>query len=352
MHEEPFRSAALLGFAVVLGIAAHPLASRIARRIARRTKTEWDDLFLDSVLPPARVAIPLLSMQVVLPFTLWRGGDPTLDKVLQLGWLVAATWFLLRALSLAETFMAERLVNAGSDNLRERRAATQVRILRQILSFTILFIAASLGLMSFEQARRLATGLLATAGIAGVVVGLSAQKTLGNLLAGIQIALAQPIRLDDVLVVEGEYGRVEEITLTFVVLRIWDQRTLILPISYFLEKPFQNWTRTTSEMLGTVNIAMDAAVPVGEVRAELERVVRNHSLWDHRVCGLQVTDCDAKSVVLRALVSASDSGKCWDLRCDVREALLGYLVANHPGSLPRTRVTLQEDPDASSVGPT
>jgi small-conductance mechanosensitive channel len=339
--EEPFRSAGQIGIAAAAGAAIHPLGSRIARRLARHTQTEWDSLFLEAVLPPARIGLPLLGIQVVLPFTRWAGGDPTLDRAMELGWIVAATWFLLRLLAETETFVAGRLVHAGTDNLRERRTATQVRLLRRILSVTVLFLAVSLGLLSFEQARRLAAGLLTTAGIAGVVLGLSAQKTLGNLLAGIQIAMAQPIRLDDLVVVEGESGRVEEITLTYVVIRIWDHRTLILPISYFLEKPFQNWTRTTSEMLGTVEISTDPEVPVGDVRAELERVVGNHPLWDRRVCGLQVTEWNSRAVVLRAVVSASDSGKCWDLRCEVREALLGYVGRMHPTSLTRTRIVLQ-----------
>lgn len=344
--EEPFRSAWLLGAAVVLGMVAHALGSRIARRVARHTQTEWDDLFLDSILPPARIGLPLLGIQMVLPFTRWASGDTTLDRVMELGWIAAATWFLLRLLVEAEKFMSERLEEAGSDNLRRRRAATQVRILRRILTITVVFLAVSLGLMSFEQARRLATGLLTTAGIAGVVLGLSAQKTLGNLIAGIQIAFAQPIRLDDLVVVEGESGKVEEITLTYVVVRIWDHRTLILPISYFLEKPFQNWTRTSAEMTGTVTIHADPMVSPAKVRAELERVVKDHPLWDRRVCGLQVTDSDDRTVVLRALVSAADSGACWDLRCDVREALLAYLVREHPESLPRTRISIQ-GPSAS-----
>jgi len=349
--DEPFRSAWLLGFAVVLGMAIHPLGSKIARRLARHTSTDLDDLFLDSILPPARIGLPLLGVQVVLPFTRWAAGDATLDRMMELGWIAAATWFLLRLLVEAEKVMAERLVEAGSDNLRQRRAATQVRILRRILTITVVFLAVSLGLMSFEQARRLATGLLTTAGIAGVVLGLSAQKTLGNLIAGIQIAFAQPIRLEDVVIVEGEYGTVEEITLTYVVVRIWDQRTLILPISYFLEKPFQNWTRTSAEMLGTVTIQTDVSVPTADVRAELERVVKAHPLWDKRVCGLQVTDSDSRTMSLRALVSATDSGKCWDLRCDVREALLAFLVREHPGSLPRMRVTVQGGTDSAPAHP-
>ncbi|HXP90757.1 MAG TPA: mechanosensitive ion channel family protein [Fibrobacteria bacterium] len=339
--DEPFRSAGQLGIAAAAGMAIHPLGSRIARRLARHTQTEWDSLFLDAVLAPARIGLPLLGMQIVLPFTRWAGGDQTLDRAMELGWIFAATWFLLRLLAQVEGFVAGRLLHAGVDNLRERRTATQVRLLRRILSVTVLFLAVSLGLLSFEQARRLAAGLLTTAGIAGVVLGLSAQKTLGNLLAGIQIAMAQPIRLDDLVVVEGESGRVEEITLTYVVIRIWDHRTLILPISYFLEKPFQNWTRTTAEMLGTVDITTDPEVPVEELRAQLRRFVGAHPLWDGRVCSLQVVEWESNTVKLRAVVSASDSGKCWDLRCEVREALLAFLVKEHPGSLARTRIALQ-----------
>jgi small-conductance mechanosensitive channel len=195
--------------------------------------------------------------------------------------------------------------------------------------------------MSFEEFRRLGTGILASAGLAGLVVGLAAQKTLGNLLAGIQIAITQPIRIDDVVVVEGEWGRIEAITLTYVVVRIWDLRRLVLPISYFLEKPFQNWTRVSADVLGTVYLVVDYTVPVDEIRAQLDRIVRESNLWDRKVCGVQVTNASERGIEVRALVSAADSSKAWDLRCEVREKLITFLQDKYPGSLPRVRAEIQ-----------
>jgi len=195
-------------------------------------------------------------------------------------------------------------------------------------------------LMSFETVRRLGTGLLTSAGIASVIVGFAAQRSISNLLAGFQIAFTQPIRLDDVLVVEGEFGRVEEITFTYVVLTIWDERRLVLPLNYFIEKPFYNWTRTTAQLTGTVFLHADYTVPVEALRAELRRLLETHPLWDQRVCVLQVTDSKETTVELRALVSAANAGDLWALRCAVREQLVAYLQAHYPQSLPRTRATV------------
>jgi hypothetical protein len=342
-------SALRLAAAACTGALSQPLLARLLGRIARRTRTDWDDIVLGAFAPPARVGLPLLAVQLALPWTIWSSGSATMDHVLQLAWIATTAWAALRLLRGSEEHFLRKVSEAGSDNLGQRRIATQVRILRQILSVTAVFVAVSLGLMSFDQARRLATGLLATAGIAGVVVGLSAQKTLGN--PGVQIALTQPIRLDDVVVVEGEWGRVEEISLTYVVVRIWDGRALVLPIGYFLEKPFQNWTRSSAEILGTVSVWADPSVPVPPVRAHLEGFVKAHPLWDGRVCGLQVVDADPRAVELRALVSASDSGRCWDLRCAVREEMLAHISREHPGGLPRARYQRVDDPAPKPTGP-
>jgi small-conductance mechanosensitive channel len=199
--------------------------------------------------------------------------------------------------------------------------------------------------MTFEKVRQLGAGILASAGIAGIIVGLAAQKSLGTLLAGIQIAIAQPIRLDDVVIVEGEWGRIEEITLTFVVVRIWDQRRLVLPITYFLDKPFQNWTRVSAELLGTIFLYVDYTVPVEALRQELQRIVESDERWDRRVVGLVVTNVSERTVELRALISAADSGRAWDLRCHVREKLVEFVRDNYPQALPRLRAELSELPD-------
>ena len=206
--------------------------------------------------------------------------------------------------------------------------------------------------MHFESFRQLGAGLLASAGVLGIIVGFAAQKTLGNLLAGVQIAITQPIRVDDVVVVEGEWGRIEEITLTYVVVRIWDLRRLVLPISYFIEKPFQNWTRTSASILGTVFLHLDYTVPVGAVREELERLVQQSTYWDGEVVRLHVTNTTERTMELRALVSAANSSDAFELRCELREQLVAFLQAHHPGSLPRLRATVEaEDQDGHASSP-
>jgi small-conductance mechanosensitive channel len=185
--------------------------------------------------------------------------------------------------------------------------------------------------------RQFGTSILASAGIAGIVIGFAAQKTLGNVLAGIQIALTQPLLIDDIVMVEGEFGQIEEITLTYVTVRTWDLRRLVVPITQFVEKPFQNWSRVSSELLGTVILYLDYQAPMGELRKELKRLVENNPKWDKRVCGLQVTDAKQSTIEVRALVSGADPGKLGDLRAEVREGLINFLVRNHPESLPHTR---------------
>jgi len=196
--------------------------------------------------------------------------------------------------------------------------------------------------MSFAKVRHIGVSILASAGIVGIVIGFAAQKTLGNFIAGIQIAIAQPIRLDDVVIIEDEWGWIEEITLTFVVVRIWDLRRLVVPISYFLEKPFQNWTRTAADLLGTVFIYTDYTVPVEEIRNELTHILENSPRWDKKVNALQVTNATEKTVELRALMSAADSSIMWDLRCEVREKLLEFLQQRFPECLPRIRIEMNK----------
>jgi small-conductance mechanosensitive channel len=200
----------------------------------------------------------------------------------------------------------------------------------------ILFTTASM-LMVFDAVRQLGTSILASAGVAGIIVGFAAQRSIATVLAGFQIAMTQPIRLDDVVIVENEWGRIEEITLTYVVVLIWDQRRLIVPINYFIEKPFQNWTRISADLLGTVYLYTDYTVPVSALREELDRILAGTKLWDGRVKGIQVTDAKENVLEVRVLVSAADASAAWDLRCLVREKLVDFLQRTHPDSLPRTR---------------
>jgi small-conductance mechanosensitive channel len=198
--------------------------------------------------------------------------------------------------------------------------------------------------MTFEKVRQLGTTILASAGVIGIVVGMAAQKTIGAFIAGIQIAITQPIRLDDVVIVENEWGRIEEITLTYVVVRIWDLRRLVLPITYFIEKPFQNWTRITADLLGTVFLYLDYNVPVDKIREELKKILEESELWDKKVCVVQVTNTTESCIEVRALMSASDASTAWSLRCHVREKLIDFVRDNYPNALPRTRAELERKP--------
>ena len=244
---------------------------------------------------------------------------------------------------LRDAFLNQYDINIR-DNVRARGMHTQMRMISNIIGVGIVLLTVSFILMSFSEVRSIGVSILASAGVVGVVIGFAAQKTLGNLIAGIQIAIAQPIRLDDVVVIENEWGWIEEITLTFVVVRIWDLRRLVVPISYFLEKPFQNWTRTSADLLGTVLIYTDYTVPVKEVRDELTRILESSPKWDKKVNVLQVTNTTEKTVELRALMSAADSPAAWDLRCEVREKLLEFLQQRFPECLPRIRIEMNPIP--------
>ncbi|CAN5252114.1 mechanosensitive ion channel [soil metagenome] len=305
-------------------------------------------LLLRRCRAPAGLLLPLLGAFLALPLTAVEERYDWLNEVVRIALIVVVTWFLVRVVRAAEDIFTSRLELGAADNLRARAVKTQFRILRNVVVVLIVVLGLVGVLLSIERFRELGAGLLASAGIASIVIGFAAQRTLGNLFAGFQIALTQPIRFDDVLIVEGEWGQVEEITLTYVVLRIWDLRRLVVPISYFLEKPFQNWTRTSSALLGPVYLYLDYTIDVDAVRAELECIVHGHKLWSGEVCGLQVTDADSQSMTLRALVSARNAGDAWNLRCEVREKLIGFVQREFPGALPRMRASL--DPPAPQSG--
>ncbi|MGK2873408.1 MAG: mechanosensitive ion channel family protein, partial [Alphaproteobacteria bacterium] len=223
------------------------------------------------------------------------------------------------------------------DNLTAREVHTRVRLLQRILAAIVIVITLCLILMAIPGIRQIGVTLFASAGIAGIVGGLAARPALSNLIAGVQLALTQPIRIEDVVIVEGEWGWIEEIRMTFVVVRVWDLRRLIVPLSYFIETPFQNWTRKTADILGTVFLYTDYTVPVQCVRDELHQILKNSELWDGEVWGLQVTNTTEHTLELRALMGARNSGDAWTLRCDVREKLIDFMQREYPEALPRLR---------------
>jgi small-conductance mechanosensitive channel len=225
----------------------------------------------------------------------------------------------------------------ADDNLLARKHVTQMRVLRRVISTVVLLITAGAALMTIGAVRQVGVSLFASAGVAGLAVGLAARPVLANLIAGVQLAMTQPIRIEDAVIVENEWGWIEEITSTFVVVRLWDLRRMIVPLSYFMEKPFQNWTREGSAIIGAVLLYLDYTAPIEAIRAKAEAIVAASRLWDRKVVNTQVTDTRERVIEVRVLVSAANASAAFDLRCEVREQLIAFLRGEHPESLPRSR---------------
>lgn len=325
--------------ALAVGLVLHSAVYGVLGHLVRRPS--WGEKGLAYTRKHSRFLFPLLAVDLVMPaldmpVRLLNALTHIIDILL----IVLLTSIFVSLIRLLRDYLLERHDISTSDNLQARRVYTKIHILEKVLLSILGVISVSLILITFDGVRQIGVSLLASAGIAGIVIGFAAQKSIGTLLAGIQVALTQPIRLDDVVIVEGEWGRIEEITLTYVVVRIWDLRRLVVPITYFIEKPFQNWTRTHSDLLGSVFIHTDYTVPVDAVRRELERIVKPHPLWDGNVCVVHVTDCTPRTLETRLLVSTRSSGEGWELRCHVREKMVEFLQEHYPGSLPRVRAEL------------
>ncbi|WP_242693354.1 mechanosensitive ion channel family protein [Sabulibacter ruber] len=304
----------------------------------RRFPRYWIAGVLQCLDRPLFYFLPLLVLSMVLPVVPLRPDAlEVFRRVVEIALTCAFAWTLIGCVYVVQYRIRHKYQLDKADNFKERKLYTQLQFVKRVVIITIVFFTVCLILMSFPTVRKIGTGLVTSAGIAGVILGFAAQRSIGNLLAGFQIAFTQPIRIDDVLVVENEWGKVEEITLTYVVVRIWDQRRLILPLNYFIEKPFQNWTRTSVELLGTVFIYLDYTAPLEEMRKELNRLLPQNHLWDGRVGILQVTDFKERTMEVRILVSAADSSSAFDLRCWVREKMITFLQQNYPESLPVTR---------------
>ena len=334
--------ATILALMWLLSRIGHAVERRLVD-FARQSHSRSDDFFLPIVGTAIRLLLPLLaiilgSTTLEIPVrlqTLFRNGVSMV--------LVGSIGYVLyRIVGATCDLILERHRIDVPDNRQARAVRTQVTVLRKVAVSTIALFSFAAMLMVFDQVRQVGATILASAGLAGVVLGFAAQRSLGLLLAGFQIALTQPIRIEDAVIVEGEFGNIEEITLTYVVVKLWDQRRLIVPITYFLDKPFQNWTRTSVELLGTVELWVDYNFPVDALRAQLTRILNASKFWDRRLNVLQVTDVREHAVQVRALVSAADAGKAFDLRCEIREGLLKFLQQEHPESLPRLRLTRGE----------
>lgn len=321
---------------VVAGLAAVEVGHRLMRRAGRRV---W---LLASLTRRTHRPTQLLVALVAAWFAVaaatqtgaWRG--PLLHALLVAA--IGAGGLLFGSLLLSlEDVARSRFRTDVPDNRAARQVQTQVNILRRVTVALVAVLTMGVALTTFDGVRTFGATMLASAGIAGVVAGLAAQSTLGNLFAGLQLAFGGALRIDDVVVVEGEWGRVEELTLCYVVVRIWDDRRLVLPTSYFTTQPFTIWTRRGAAILGTVELDMDWTVPVGRLRDELERFIEDQPQWDRRQAGVQVTDATGSLVKVRAVVSAADAPRLWELRCAVREHLVDWIRTHHPDALPRTR---------------
>ncbi len=300
-------------------------------------------VFRQALLPVTFLMIIIalrLNIEIILPESEFLPGIKDFLRILI---IFGVTWISVNALRIVRYFMIKRLDLNQKDNLRARKIMTQLRIISRILVFTIIFIAFTIALMTFDSIRQLGISLFASAGIAGIILGLAAQTVIGSVLAGFQIAITQPIRIEDVVIVEGEWGWIEEITLTYVVVRIWDKRRLVLPTTYFIQKPFQNWTRISAEILGTVYIYTDYTMPVDKLRQAFLELIKETDLWDGKVANMQVTNATEKSMEIRALMSAEDSPTGWDLKVYMREKIIEYLQENFPDQLPRFRISMEKD---------
>ncbi|MGN6369189.1 MAG: mechanosensitive ion channel family protein [Phycisphaerae bacterium] len=339
----------LVACALLVAVVIHQIAKMVLSRIFHGESHAFMQTIIRFCGPPVRWLLVILAVRIALELGAFTPG--VLDfvtHILSISLIIVVAWFILALLHVAREWILRRYEITSPDNLHARRVHTQIKLLERVVMTLIVIVAFGCVLMTFSRVRELGVSLLASAGIVGVILGFAAQKILAGLLAGLQVAITEPIRIDDVVIVEGEWGIIEEITLTYVVVRIWDLRRLVVPMTYFLEKPFQNWTRTSAALLGTIFFYLDPTVDVEPIRAELRRLVEGSPLWDKKVVGLQITDAKERTVEVRCLVSAANSSAAFDLRCMVREKLLTFIKETQPGALARVRY--EDDSPAGGAG--
>lgn len=336
----------LLIIAVLAGLIVNVVVTQSIRFVNRKRPSQVIGFLKTYVRVAFWVFVPslffLLATNVQSARFIRR--HPVADKTAEVLFLIAATWLIIQLLKVAELILVRQYDTTQDVNLSQRKFVTQVRFVRRFVVFVIFIISGALLLVSFQGSRKVGLSVLTSAGVVSVLIGFAAQKTLSNLLAGIQIAFTQQIRLDDAVVVENEWGRIEEINLTTVVVRLWDRRRLILPITYFVENPFQNWTRSDASITGVILFYLDYNVPVDKVREKARELAEADPLWNKDVFAAQVTDTTPTSIILRILVSAADAPSAFDLRCHLREALIVFLREEYPQSLPQTRVQIEALP--------
>ena len=326
--------------AAAIALVVHEVAVALLRNLL--DETGIGRAVLDRGCRVTRLAIVLLGVALALPSA---QADPavyeTVRRLLRISIAALLGWAAVSMINTSANLILSRHPLDHADNLTARRLHTQIQVLRRLALVIVILVTAGVILMSFPVVQAVGYSLFASAGVAGIVLGFAARPVLANLIAGIQLALTQPIRIDDVVIVEGEWGRIEEIATTYVVVRVWDLRRLIVPLSHFIEKPFENWTRESAALIGSVTWHVDYRAPLDAMRAHLNSLVEEHGLWDGQVAKLQVVDAEKTTMKVRALVSARNSSDAWDLRCDIREKMIVWLQVQHPVALPRVRANVE-----------
>ena len=329
---------AFLAVAAILLLFLHSLVFNGLRLTLKGRLAEFGRKLLHRIGPPTRLGILVLGLGLVLQALPRRGpGFDLFERGLLFGFIIFLGWSAITIVNTASEIYLRRALRGSEDSVLSRKLLTQVRLLRRTVVFGLGFLTFSAMLMTIPSVRQYGVSLFASAGVAGLAVGLAARPVLSNLIAGVQLAVAQPIRLGDEVLLEGEFGTVEEIQTTYVVIRLWDWRRMVVPLSYFMEKPFQNWTRQSSSLLGSVFWYVDYATPIDEVRAKFMEILKESKLWDGQVGVLHVTDAKETTIEIRGLMSAASSGASADLRNEVREKLITWLLDTYPQALPRTR---------------
>ncbi len=326
-----------VGICFIAGIVVNFILYRILSVYNKRRKSRVIGLFIRHTMKAAHLFTPMLLILVFSSAINSDAYDFVFHQMVYVLFYISFAWFVIRLVYVfTDTLLLKQDIHIR-DNLDRRKIVTQIQFLRRLVIVVIVVVFVSLILLNFESIRKIGAGILTSAGVAGIIVGFAAQKSLSNLMAGFQIAFSQPIKIDDAVIVENEFGNVEEITLTYVVIKIWDLRRLIVPLNYFLDRPFQNWTRTSADIIGSVIIFVDYTMPIDALRNELTRLLTNHPLWDGKTHGLQVTNATERTLEVRALMSAPNGGAAWDLRCYIREKLLLFIREKYPECLPRNR---------------
>ncbi len=336
---------------VILGFVLYVFFQYFVKRLISKIKFLIKETVvpLEMIYKPIRFLLPSLILLIIIPFiTMPTKIRLFINHILVIWLIIGVAWLVISIIAILKAVILSRYNIKTKDNLKVRQITTQLNIIQRVLIVLIVILTISAILMTFDKVRQIGISILASAGVAGIVVGFAAQRSLANLIAGIQIAITQPIRIGDVVIVENEWGTIEEITLTYVVVQIWDQRRLVVPINYFLEHSFQNWTKSSAELIGAIFIYVDYGIPVDELRRELEKIVNASPLWDKRVANIQVTNATEKTMEIRALVSAENSSKTWELRCLVREKLIDFIQQNYPDKLPRLRLETDKNTDVKN----